>query len=249
MQPPALPVWVPPLIHIPAGSFLIGEEKRPMHLPDYWIGKTPVTNAQFRRFVEGDGYRNPVYWTKIGWTWQQAINRMQPYYWNDPKWNGADCPVVGVTWYEAMAYCGWLSAQTALLFRLPNEAEWEKAARGADGRIYPWGNTWAAGRCNSKEAGLKRTSLVGQYPSGASPYGLLDMAGNVWEFCSSSYKHYPTGSAVVQKDFMLIDFEVPLRGGSWDDNRRHACCTTRRRRQPIDLNFDYRGFRVVLPPR
>ena len=100
--------------------------------------------------------------------------------------------MVGVSWVEAVAYCRWLSKQTGIEFRLPSEAEWEKAARGAGGRIYPWGNTWEAGRCNSAEAGLNHTTPVGQYPNGASPCGALDMAGNVWEYCATQWhKPYP----------------------------------------------------------
>ena len=248
-QPPALPAWAPALIHIPAGPFLFGEAKQTMHLPDYWMGETPVTNAQFRRFVEGDGYRNQAYWTPNGWAWRQGANRQQPSYWTDVTWNGADYPVVGVAWYEAAAYCQWLSAQTNQTFRLPTEAEWEKAARGTDGRVYPWGDTWELGRCNSEEAKVRKTTPVGKYPTGASPYGLLDMAGNVWEWCSSSYKSYPAGSALVQKDFTTDDYDAPLRGGSWWTNRTGVGCTMWFRFHAIDLNYYDRGFRVVLIER
>lgn len=226
---PILPPWAPKLIYIPAGEFLMGssdpqiaeairqgsnkdqikneQPQRTLTLPGYWIGETPVTNAEFRRFVEGDGYANQADWTAHGWAWRTANHRAQPYYWNDANWNGATYPVVGVSWYEAAAYCRWLSVQTKKDFWLPTEAQWEKAARGTDGRIYPWGNTWAEARSNSKGTGLARTSPVAQYPDGASPYGVLDMAGNVWECCSSSYKAYPAGSDRVQQDFTTDDWE------------------------------------------
>ncbi|WP_141508656.1 formylglycine-generating enzyme family protein, partial [Candidatus Chloroploca asiatica] len=196
---PAVPPWVPALRHVPAGPFLMGssekdrmahDDEKPQHtltLPDYWIGTTPVTNAQFRPFVTGDGYTNPVYWTRVGWAWREQEKIVTPRWWNDSTWNGAQHPVVGVSWFEAVAYCRWLSAQTGHAFRLPTEAEWEKAARGLDGRIWPWGNAWETGRCNSNEAGHKRTTSVGQYPTGASSYGVLDMAGNVWEWCATRY--------------------------------------------------------------
>jgi formylglycine-generating enzyme required for sulfatase activity len=171
-------------------------DEKPQHrleLPTYWMGKTPVTNAQFRPFVAGDGYRNRDYWTEAGWEWREESKIMTPRYWDDMKWNGDDYPVVGVSWFEAVAYCRWLTAQTGIPFRLPTEAEWEKAARGPDGRIWPWGNIWEDGRCNSKEAGKERTTPVGSFPDGASPYGVLDMAGNVWEWCATKWqKSTPT---------------------------------------------------------
>lgn len=194
----------PDMIEIPAGPFLMGsrdddkladDDEKPQHrleLPTYWIGKTPVTNAQFRPFVEGDGYTNRNYWTDAGWQWREEEGITQPRFWEDADWNGDDYPVVGVSWFEAVAYCRWLSAQTGQEFRLPSEAEWEKAARGSDGRIWPWGNTWEQGRCNSKETGIGKTTPVGQYSSGASSYGVLDMAGNVWEWCATIWKKdYP----------------------------------------------------------
>jgi formylglycine-generating enzyme required for sulfatase activity len=189
---------------------LANDEEKPQHrleLPDFWIGKTPVTNAQFRLFVEGDGYSNQAYWTPAGWQWRkegEIVNPwdddefqwreeiVKPAFWDDEMWNGAEQPVVGISWLEAVAYCRWLSAQTSREFRLPTEAEWEKAMRGPKGLIWPWGNTWMAGRCNSEEAGINRTTPVGQYPTGASPYGALDMAGNVCEWCATKWrKIYP----------------------------------------------------------
>ena len=209
---PLRPTWLPEVVEVPAGPFLMGSSdsdteansnekpQRTVELPTYWIGKTEVTNTQFRPFVAGDGYSNRAYWTDNGWAWRQQAKRIQPYYWADPHWNGDNYPVVGVTWYEAVAYCNWLSAQTGQDFRLPTEAEWEKAARGTDGHICPWGNTWAVGNANSAEIGLQGTAPVGAYPNDKSPYGALDMAGNVWEWMSSSFKSYPAGSNVAQKE-------------------------------------------------
>ena len=195
---------VPNLVKVAAGSFLMGStdadlmansDEKPQHtlnLPDYWIGKTEVTNAQFRPFVTGDGYTNKDYWTKAGWDWREAEKIVKPYYWDDANWNSDTQPVVGISWFEAVAYCHWLSAQTGHEFRLPSEAEWEKAARGPDGRIWPWGNTWESNRANSSESGIGKTTPVGQYPNGASPYGALDMAGNAWEWVATKYgKGYP----------------------------------------------------------
>ena len=171
----------PEMIPIPAGEFLMGSDPRkdkdafdseqPQHtlyLPDYYIAKTPVTNAQYAAFVRS-GYPPPALWGG----WQQP-----------PRGKG-DHPVVRVTWHDAIAYCRWLAEMTGKSYRLPSEAEWEKGARGSDGRIYPWGNRWDASRCNTYPGGPGDTTPVGTYPQGASPYGLLDMAGNVWDWCST----------------------------------------------------------------
>jgi len=236
-QPPKLrPAYLPTLVHVPAGPFLMGSsdsdrladnDEKPQHtltLPDYWIGQTEVTNAQFRPFVEGDGYTNRDYWTEVGWAWKEKARRTQPYYWDDAQWNGDNQPVVGVRWFEAVAYCFWLSAQTGHPFRLPTEAEWEKAARGSDGRIWPWGSAWAAGRANTREAGRNQTTPVGQYPEGASPYGALDMAGNVFEWCATVWrKPYPY---TVEEEWTEVYLEGGedrvLRGGSWYSEQRYA---------------------------
>lgn len=227
---------MPALVEVPSGVFLMGsadadtqatENEKPQHtleLPTYWIGTTEVTNAQFRPFVEGDGYSNQAYWTEVGWAWRQENKRTQPRYWDDPRWNGDTQPVVGVTWFEAVAYVRWLSAQTGMEFRLPTEAEWEKAARGTDGRIWPWGNVWAEGRANTSEAGLNTSTPVGQYPAGASPYGALDMAGNAREWCATEWgKPYPY--AVEDEwaaDYLERNAGRVLRGGSWYSSQTFA---------------------------
>ena len=175
------------MVTIPASVFLYGENKERIHLPEYRIAKTPVTNTQYRTFVDATGYRAPLRW-KNG-----QIPRGK-----------ADHPVVQVSWEDAQAFCDWAGC------RLPTEKEWEKAARGADGREYPWGNGWEAGRCNTYEAGIRDTTPVNKYPQGASPYGLLDMGGNVWEWCqdwSDSDRKYRV-----------------LRGGSWYFSRSSARC-------------------------
>lgn len=159
--------WLPELVHVPAGPFLMGgrtpdslslginEPQHTLTLPDYWIGKVPITNAQFRPFVESDGYQNQSYWTVAGWAWREQEGISEPLFWHDERLNRDDQPVVGVSWYEAVAYVRWLSATTGHPFRLPTEAEWEKAARGPDGQIYPWGNQWNAHRLNHVGNNLK----------------------------------------------------------------------------------------------
>jgi formylglycine-generating enzyme required for sulfatase activity len=183
------PEFEPEMVLIPAGEFLMGSDpsvdkdardnEQPQHtlsLPDYYLAKTPVTNAQYAAFVQATTYhRQPGGWEH-----------------GKPPKGREDHPVVNVTWHDAVTYCRWLSEVTGRPYRLPSEAEWEKGARGSDGRIYPWGNQWDAKRCNTRESGKRDTTPVGAFPEGASPYGLLDMAGNVWEWTRSVYKSYPT---------------------------------------------------------
>ncbi|MBN1563401.1 MAG: SUMF1/EgtB/PvdO family nonheme iron enzyme, partial [Anaerolineae bacterium] len=193
-------------VEIPAGEFLMGSDserdsdarnnetpQRSVYLPTYMISRYPITYAQFTAFVESDGYTNRDYWTEAGW--EHKGKRTTPYLWNDPQWHIANHPVVGVTWYEAYAFTKWLNElvqqgrsvgaglQTRPYeVRLPTEAEWEKAARGPDGLIYPYGDKFDATKGSARETGIRRTSAVGIFPDGASPYGVLDMSGNVWEW-------------------------------------------------------------------
>lgn len=261
MKATLFPPGLPELVHIPAGPFLMGssdddilayDHEKPHHslvLPDFWIGNTPVTNAQFRPFVEGDGYTNRVYWTRVGWDWREKEKITKPAWWNDAMWSGDDYPVVGVSWFETVAYCRWLSARTRHPFRLPTEAEWEKAARGPDGRIWPWGNTWEPGRCNSEEAGLQRTTPVGQYPSGASFYSALDMAGNVWEFCTAVWrKLYPyTLEDEWHAEYLELDEPRIRRGGGWYDKQKSMRGAYRSSSLAPRYRSNRLGIRMVSP--
>ena len=152
--------------------------------------------------------------------------------------------MVRVSWYDARAYCDWLSAVTGKPYRLPTEAEWEKAARGTDGRAYPWGNEWDPTRCNAKESGREDASPVGLHAHGASPYGLLDMAGNVWEWTSSLYRSYPFREDDGRHDLQSADPRV-LRGGSWLDSFDSTRASCRRSYIPA-YHSRLHGFRCCL---
>jgi formylglycine-generating enzyme required for sulfatase activity len=248
----ALP-FEPQMVTIPAGAFLMGtpesevseieklgleckyiEREVPQHevtLAAYAIGRYPVTNAEFARFIEDGGYRTRDYWTEAGWKQKESEGWKQPRYWEDDQWNDPSQPVVGVSWYEAAAYCNWLAARTGKPYRLPTEAEWEKAARGSDGRRYPWGNQWDPGRCNNKESGPGRTTPVGAYSGGDSPYGVGELAGQVWEWCSSKYGGvearpkfgYLYRSGDGREELEGDDTRI-LRGGSWYSDSPAAVC-------------------------
>ncbi len=186
---------LPELILIPAGAFTMGHAAHPdaspqhkIDLEAFSIGKYSVTNAEYAEFIATSGYQTQMHWTQIGWRWLESRHLAEPGFWNDPRFNTARQPVVGVSWYEAVAYCSWLSEKYSRRFRLPSEAEWEKAARGAsDARVYPWGDRFESNHANTAELGLGCTTPVDAFPDGASPYGVCDLAGNVYEWTLSKW--------------------------------------------------------------
>ena len=194
------------MITIPAGEFIMGSNERqdeqPIHtvyLDTYQIGKYEVTVAQYRDFCKATCREMPV----------------------APSGGRTDNqPITKVTWDDASAFCEWAGG------RLPSEAEWEKAARGTDGRNYPWGNTWDKTKCANSRLGLSSAVPVGSYPAGASPYGCMDMAGNVWEWCADWYSptHYETSPSRNPKGPSSGTSRV-LRGGGWDylDDYYYRC--------------------------
>ncbi len=250
-----------------------------VHVSDFEIGKYVVTNTEFRAFWEAEGYEQEKYWSRDGWRWrrgelvldlsyivdettrQRVQNRIggrsvqkraQPAFSEDPDWNVPNLPVVGVTWFEAEAYCNWLSAVTGKSFRLPTEAKWEKAARGIDGRLWSWGNEYTVERCNSEEAKLGATTPVGMYPDGESPYGACDMIGNVVEWCADWYggETYTKrrGEPIQDPAGSASGLARVTRGGSWYGGDRKGCSTTYRgSTDPMDFGTNA-GFRVVQAP-
>jgi formylglycine-generating enzyme required for sulfatase activity len=196
-----------------------------VYVPAFYSSKFPITNQQYRAFVQ--------------------TGHKPPYFWPDGKFpqDKAYHPVRGVAWSDAVAFCQWAARISRKPIRLLTEAEWEKAARGTDGRRYPWGNLWQAGRCNTSEAGIKDTTPVDRYPHGRSPYGVYDMSGNVWEWMSTIYQPYPYRADDGRENMAVSDKWRVVRGGSFWSDSRWARAAYR------DLNlshwFDY-GFRVGL---
>lgn len=242
--------------HVSAGEFIMGSMKErkdrreryeePQHrvnLPAFSIAKYPVTNAQFRAFVLDGGYtdRWRHCWSDAGW--REKGDR------NGPKTNGGafdlpNHPVVMVTWYEAVAYCRWLGEKLGHQVSLPTETQWEKAARGADGRRYPWGDEFVPGYVNFGGNGIDTTTAVGIFPRGASPYGCEDMSGNVREWCTTKWQSpYPLSS----DDDLAGDAQRLLRGGAFDSNREEVRCASRHA-SPPDSRSNNIGFRVVVAP-
>jgi formylglycine-generating enzyme required for sulfatase activity len=259
-QPDDLDEWV----EIPAGPFLYGDERegRVIERP-YRIGKYPVTNAQFARFVEAGGYDDERWWSEEGLAWRTGESddqvpepwrdwvkerapeqRNRPMWWDDPERANPLVPVVGVSWYEAEAYCRWLTEELRKasvlredeVARLPNEEEWERAARGTDGREYPWGQGFDVAKANLKigPRPAEGTTAVMTYPGGVSPDGVWDCSGNVWEWTGSWYRE---GETRV------------LRGGSWFFSLEWSARCAYRYFAPPSSFDAYLGLRVVVSAR
>lgn len=272
-------------VEVPSGPFVMGSDRQqdlhadqdelPQHrleLPGYYIARYPVTAAQFQTFVEAGGYQERHYWRearRLGFWhmaqfqgWLDDKPRGRPYTFGAP-FQLPNHPVVGVTWYEALAYCRWLTEQlqaTSCLpeplgrllregtwqVRLPGEAEWEKAARGSDGRIYPWGDEPDPSRANHRDTRLGSTSPVGCFPGGVSWCGAQELSGNVWEWCHSLFRPYPYDPADGREDPRAMSPRV-LRGGAFPDTLALLRCTRRVRYYP-DCWLRSLGFRLVLAP-
>lgn len=312
----------PPLQPVRAGEFIRGTEpgkskypnefttERRVHVDAFSMGRYPVTNAEYKFFIDDGGYKDDRWWSDAGREWKKSgadahkdaivdylrvrsiVQGLQnparemaqanipqpqiqywmelaklsdeetqararqvferpfdrPAFWDDRDLASPGKPVVGVNWYEAEAYCRWLTAITGIEFQLPGETEWEKAARGPStgaqdaGREYPWGKEFDATLCNTYASGVGTTTPVGLYPRGKSYFGLFDASGNVWEWTASWYDKYPGGG---DNESYGEKFRV-VRGGAWGYHRGSARCAYRFRYTP-DLFSGYLGFRVFSP--
>jgi formylglycine-generating enzyme required for sulfatase activity len=192
------------------------------------ISKYPVTFKQYRSFIDAkDGYQDKCWWKGL------AQRRDKPGKQNRKLDNH---PAENVNWYDAMAFCRWMTKQTGYEIRLPTEWEWQQAATGGDpNNCYPWGTDWDPNRVNTAESALSRTTAVGMYPQGASLVGAFDMSGNVWEWCYNPQRIEETGKACRS---------VPVRGGSARRQRIHALCTAQYYRDPRGRS-DFTGFRLL----
>lgn len=326
--------WLaPPMVAIPGGEYPIGEDAEvhehgrwavnhvPAHrlaIAPFWIGRFPVTNAEFACFMAAGGYEDPRWWdtaagrdwrrgigTAVGgrynlrhwrdrfmdkperievylkegaWTEEQAATwrarvamsepefeaqleavypetvHREPRHWRDPDFDNPAQPVVAICWYEARAYCRWLAAQSGLPFRLPTEVEWEAAARGLEGRVFPAGEPVGLEQANLVELRVKRTTPVGVFVAGDTPEGVADMLGNVWEYTTSAvgpgyelqyaYPYRPDDG----RELAELGPEITrcVRGASWNVSRMtHAAIRT----TPHPSNWNpTMGFRLALGP-
>ncbi len=212
------------------------ETRRQVTLPGYALDVTPVTNAAYAQFVQHTGHRAPFV-SAAEWQSSQLLHEyltVQKFLWSQgqPPPGRALHPVVLVSHADAMAYCAWRGQRDGRPLRLPSEEEWEKAARGPHGHYFPWGDTFDASRLNSADAGPFDTVPVGQYPQGQSPYGVLDMAGQVFEWTTTPFTTTP--------------LRYTVKGGSWDDYPGVTRAAARHGR-PAALKHILVGFRCVAP--
>lgn len=249
------------LVYVPAGAFQMGDNfgdgesrERPVHrveLDAFYLGKHEVTNAQWRKFRDDPGYNDPKYWPG-----GRPVPKDQVPYWTMANNHGGgtpdsdNYPVIGVNWDSAVAFCNWLSAKTGKTYRLPTEAEWEKAARGTDQRRYPWGNTIDATQANFVGTQPYDTVRpVGFFEKNVSPYGAMDMAGNLMEWCSDWYQrdYYASSPKKNPKGPEKGVYRV-LRGGHFFveafDSRTYA----RSAAWPSFLGHRMVGFRLARNP-
>ncbi|MDX2078085.1 MAG: SUMF1/EgtB/PvdO family nonheme iron enzyme [bacterium] len=256
--------------HIPAGEFIMGsddsgqDDEKPahtLHLDDFYMSRYLVTYAQYRAFEEADDFGDETWWE--GFPEDEKRKK------NDQAFKYDNHPQERVTWYMAMAFCRWLTHhldvaklpmrvwdmttktyQTMpyqkMKITLPSEAEYEKSARGTDGRIYPYGNDFDATKGNTSATGIGKTSAVGMFPRGESPYGVLDGSGNVWTWTCSLRKDYKYNSNDGREDESGTGVRI-VRGGSWDDSADGARASFRNLISPLNRN-DVIGFFVVCRP-
>ncbi|MEO1441695.1 MAG: SUMF1/EgtB/PvdO family nonheme iron enzyme [Chloroflexota bacterium] len=247
-----LEILPPPFawIDIPGGWVTLEDHPNKFKVEPFMMAKYPVTNAQFGAFMQAGGYNDQRWWGDGLWDVRQEKGWTEPGYWGDSKWNGADYPVVGVSWYEAIAFTRWLSHTVGTrngasgTITLPTEMQWQRAAQGDDGREYPYGNTFDASRANTEESGIGKTTPVTQYEGkGDSPYGVVDMSGNVWHWCLNTYGQ-PEDIAIDDSGARRV-----LRGGAWFGDHDGARSAYRGLNSPINRNVD-NGFLVlrVRPP-
>jgi formylglycine-generating enzyme required for sulfatase activity len=286
-RPEVMTVETMQFCHIPAGEFMMGEGEKQQHtltLPEFWMSRYPVTNAQFNQFVEAGGYAEEHFWAearKEGF-WKDGgfkgrydnefrtapANFAEPYYF-------ANHPVVGVVWYEALAFTRWMTGELRVKgyklwvykpdthavhedetlkssivnlkseIAMPSEAEWEKAAHRGDGGQYPWEGEFDRNKANTSETGIGSTSAVGCFTGGVSPYGLQDMSGNVWEWTRTNYD--------TKKDGLESKDTCVLRGGSFNYESSFARCACRYGGYPVygggNLGFRVAVVSPVLPSR
>jgi formylglycine-generating enzyme required for sulfatase activity len=232
--------------HYLHGGYIPVEGGQSFEVPPFAIAKYPITNAQFAKFIEAGGYQMKKWWTAEGWDVKEERNWMEPCYWKDNKWNGKLYPVVGVSWYEALAFSQWLSDMSGDKIFLPSEHQWQRAAQalpdGRDSRYaYPWGNDWNETSCNNavgKDWQKNSTSPVTQFEGkGSSPCKVVDMVGNVWEWCLTNWE---TEAISIEKANIRV-----LRGGAWDCDSPEMFRVDCRFRDQPSHQYNTIGFRLV----
>lgn len=247
LPPPFEWVYVPRgMVTLDAGGY-VPEGGKTYKVGPFYIAKYPITSGQYANFMGDQAYRKQIFWSGTGWKHLQKDGWTQPEYWQDGRFSHKDHPVVGVSWFEAVAFTRWLNIRYRKylahrgeggfngIFYLPTEQQWQRAAQGDERRVFPWGDEWDETRCNTSKQG---TSVVTQYDGvGNSPFGVADIAGNVWEWCATQYN---TGA----NDWRTGNVRRIWRGGSWSDDLSFAR-TTMRLFEQSRVRFNDVGFRII----
>jgi hypothetical protein len=220
---------------VPTGKTLAARTRKTAELGEFFISKYPITNAQFQAFIDAaDGYKNPAWW--------QASLEVRRWHADHPKPIDAPAgkdthPRTNICWYEAAAFCQWLSYKTGWTVKLPTEQQWQRAGQGDTSWRYPWGSRFDQSQCNTKETDAKGTTPVNQYPKGASPFGVCDMLGNVWEWCSN-------GHASGEINDVTVEILRVVRGGSFMSPRKRTSLNFHYILNPL-YRYQSIGFRIA----
>ncbi len=254
-------------VDIPPGWVKIKRHGR-FAVSAFKIAKYPITNTQYAKFVEARGYDTRWWWTETGWRRRERFAWTEPRYWDNVLSHFPDHPVVGVSWFEALAFCYWLSQITNTQIMLPTEDQWQRAAQGNDERKYPWGNEWDILRCNNAQKAQRfggflgigskvvkptalwqgrRTTPVTAYEGlGDSPFGVVDMVGNVWEWCLTDHPDRSNEVATAPIRLLASPQTRLFRGGSWYySGSANVRCDFRNFGYPASRTEDT-GFRPVM---
>ncbi|MFN8529571.1 MAG: SUMF1/EgtB/PvdO family nonheme iron enzyme [Anaerolineae bacterium] len=214
---------------IPSGTIVLEGTGEVFEVPSFQMGRYPITNAQYDAFIQAGGYKQKAWWNGL----EEHVTSPRA-----SDWREENCPKLQVSWFEAVAYCRWLSDRLAQPVRLPTEWEWQWAAAGSTGWAYAYGDTFDLNRCSTRETGIERTHPVNAFAEVSTPFGVVDMSGHVWEWCLNR------GTAPYQTFTYGMENRA-VRGGSWHNAAQNACVTYRASRTPRTRTFNI-GFRVMI---
>ena len=236
-------------VHVPGGPALIGADnpgegpRQLLDIPGFCIGRYAVSNEEFVCFMQDGGYHRRELWDSEGLLWLEVQKILEPAFWRDSLFNQLNQPVTGVSFYEAQAYACWMSA------RLPTETEWEKAARGMQGALYPWGNDEPDALCANFSPGFVPINIspisVQECAQGDSPYGCRQMAGNIYEWCQDFFHaDTPTRRIPANPIELRPSRRRVMKGGSWGSGASRLRASARWS-SPPGLRDNVVGFRLV----
>jgi len=220
-------------ILVPAGDYALSDLVTPQTISAFSMDRFPITVELYREFVAADGYGDSAYWDGDGWLWRLKNQIEAPRWWDpdEEHWGvflRADRPMIGISWFEAQAYCSFRGR------RLPTEIEWEVACRGFDGNLYPWGSTWEQDRVGNRDVGPRLTWPVGFFDRCTGPFGHQDLIANVWQWTEDRWPD--------------DDERTVVRGGSWASRQEHCRSDHRNGYEPAG-RWSHVGFRTCAKRR